>query len=108
MFGVQLGHEERIFSLGTLCVSDPGLMFYGLSNSSFLHWRICYWARPLPLLIFTEETGAPRGQGVLGWEGLCLGLWLPSGWSLEGRAADQGNGACVCLFFLVTFQNPIK
>ena len=58
-----------------------------------------------------EAGGGGSGMGggeVAGGEGLHLGLQLPRGWDLGCRAAAEGNVACMCLFFSVTFPNPIN
>ena len=69
-----------------------------ISRQILYHWT----TREAPSCLL-KDLGGGRGCS---W--LCLKLQLPRGWNLEFSTAAQGYMACICLFFLVTFQNPIK
>lgn len=88
--------------LGALCVSDP--------NADVLWTELPSTRRETAQgAPFCLPSCLPGDTGDLQVRGrLCVGLQLPGGWNLKSRVAAQGNVACICLFFPVTFQNPMQ
>lgn len=100
---IQLGHDPFNTSWVPCVCLTLRVTFYGLSNSSFFHWRIRHWGSSAVHSVSLKEREHLGAGWVVGGEGLCpvAGVWNAELWLKE-------MGLVYACSFLWLFRTPLN